>query len=129
MTAGAAVTAVIGGAAATGSWEALPTAGTLTLWLLITEAILIIAALLMASNGAPGARVSANLLLKGEFAKTFLSLVLVVGLVIPLLLLLLAPASPWVTALVAVAFILGYRTFRVYLFKAGVYDPIISFAE
>ncbi len=129
MVAGAAVTAVLGGASLTaGNWEALPEVGTLTLWLLEAEAILILAALYSASHGAPGARVSANLLLKGEFAKQFVTLVLVVGLLVPLLLLLLAPPGFWVTLLVAVTFLAGYRTFRVFLFKAGVYDPIMSFA-
>ena len=130
MVSGAAVAAVLAGATATSSvWGALPDAGTLTLWLLVLEIVLIAIALFSVANGLPGARVSANLLLKGDLAKPFMSLVVVVGLAVPLLLLLLVPQSLWVSLLVAVAIMVGYRSFRVYLFRAGVYDPPISFAE
>ena len=81
-----------------------------------------------AYHDSPGARVSVNLLLKGDFANRFVPLVLGVGLAMPLLLLLLAPETFWIMLLVAVAILAGYYTFSVLIFKAGVYEPIISFA-
>ncbi len=67
-----------------------------------------------------------NLLLKGPFAKFFVPLVIGIGLALPLLLLLWVPAT-YVTSLVAaVAVLVGYYSFRVFIFKAGIYDPIMS---
>ncbi len=81
-----------------------------------------------ALNGSPGARVSMNLLLKGPFVKFFVPLVIGVGLALPLILLLWAPATYIRSLIVAVAILVGYYAFRVFIFKAGVYDPIMSFA-
>ncbi len=80
-----------------------------------------------ALNGSPGARVSMNLLLKGPFVKFFVPLVIGVGLALPLVLLLWAPATYIRSLIVAVAILVGYYAFRVFIFKAGVYDPIMSF--
>jgi len=44
-------------------------------------------------TGWPGAKVSMNLLLKGPFARFFVPLVIGIGLALPLLLLLWAPAD------------------------------------
>ena len=100
----------------------------LSLLLLAVNALIIFILAYAALNGAPGARVSMNLLLRGRFAKLFVPLVIGVGLVVPLILLVWGPATS-VSGLAAAACVLvGYYAFRSYIFKAGVYDPIMSFA-
>lgn len=69
-----------------------------------------------------------NLLLKGPYARVFVPLVIGVGLVLPLVLLLWAPATYLISLIIAVVVLVGYYAFRVLIFKAGVYDPIMSFA-
>jgi formate-dependent nitrite reductase membrane component NrfD len=129
LIAGAALTAVLGwGASASGVAENLPSLTTLSLYLLIANIVIVAGLLFGALNGAPGARVSAGLLLKGPFSNRFVPLVLGVGLALPLLLLLFAPEAYWAALLEAAAIIVGYYFFRVFVFRAGVYDPIISFA-
>jgi len=126
---GAALTAVLGwDASASGIADSLPSLSTLSLYLLIANIVIVAGLLFGALNGAPGARVSAGLLVKGAFANRFVPLVLGVGLALPLLLLLFAPQAYWVALLVAAAMLTGYYFFRVFIFRAGVYDPIISFA-
>jgi len=123
--AGASLTAVLG-------WNAVapdrPALATVTLVLLAGTAIVLLSLISAALNGAPGARVSMNLLLRGPFARVFVPVVLGVGLVLPLLLLVLAPASRVSSLLVAISVLVGYYAFRTFIFKAGVYDPIMSFA-
>jgi sulfite dehydrogenase (quinone) subunit SoeC len=122
---GASLTAVLG-------WNAVapdrPALATVTLLLLAGTAIVLLSLISAALNGAPGARVSMNLLLRGPFARVFVPVVLGVGLVLPLLLLVLAPASYVTSLLVAISVLVGYYAFRTFIFKAGVYDPIMSFA-
>ena len=132
------VYALLGGAALTSvlGWNALAAElpGTmvplsaLTLILLVVIAVVLFSLMYVGLNGSPGARVSINLLLKGPFAKFFVPLVVGVGLALPLLLLLWGPATYVTSVAIAVAVLVGYYTFRVYIFKAGVYDPIMSFA-
>ena len=69
-----------------------------------------------------------NLLLKGPLARFFVPLVIGIGLALPLLLLLWAPPTDVTSLIVAAAVLVGYYAFRVYIFKAGVYDPLMSFA-
>lgn len=122
---GTALTRVLGGnAASTG----LPSLHALSLVLLAVTGFVLFSLVYAALNGAPGARVSMNLLLKGPLAKAFVPLVIGVGLVLPALLLLFAPAGYLVSLLVAVAVLAGYYVFRTLIFKAGVYDPVMSFA-
>lgn len=76
-----------------------------------------------ARYGAEGARKSAELLLNGALAGWFIGAVIIVGLVLPAAVMAFAvdgsTASPVVTACVLV----GYYTYRVVVFKAGIYDP------
>ena len=100
-----------------------------TLILLLAGLAVVLLSLMHAAlNGSPGARVSMNLLLKGPFAIFFVPLVIGVGLALPLLLLLWGPATDVTSLIVAVAVLVGYYSFRVFIFKAGVYDLIMSFA-
>jgi len=126
---GVALTAVLGWNAFAGEVpDAMPTLRALSLILLAGTAVVLFSWMYAALNGSPGARVSMNLLLKGPFASLFVPLVIGVGFALPLLLLLWAPATYMTSLAVAVAVLVGYYAFRVYIFKAGVYDPIMSFA-
>ena len=126
---GAALTAALGWNALAGEVpDAMLSLRALTLILLAGLAVVLFSLMYAALNGSPGARVSMNLLLKGPFAKVFVPLVTGVGLALPLLLLLWAPATYVTSLIIAVAVLVGYYAFRVFIFKAGVYDPIMSFA-
>ena len=126
---GAALTAVLGWGALAGDVpDGMLSLPALTLVLLAVVTVVLFSWIYAALNGSPGARVSMNLLLKGAFAKSFVTLVIGVGLALPLLLLLWAPATYTTSLIVAAAVLVGYYAFRVFIFKAGVYDPIMSFA-
>ena len=58
---------------------------------------------------------------------SFLFLVVGAGLILPVLILLVAPGSFIAVLLAAVAVLAGYYTYRVLIFKAGVYEPMTSF--
>jgi formate-dependent nitrite reductase membrane component NrfD len=126
---GAALTVVLGGnALAAAVPDAMLSLHALTLILLTGISVVLFSLMYAALNGSPGARVSMNLLLKGPFAKAFVPLVIGVGLALPAILLLWAPVTYTTSLLVAVAVLAGYYAFRVFIFKAGVYYPIMKFA-
>ena len=81
-----------------------------------------------AYHGTAGSRQSLDLLLRGRFAKQFLSLVFGAGVVLPLLLLWLGGASIIGGLLAAVGVVAGFYVFRLLIFRAGVYEPPMSFA-
>lgn len=81
-----------------------------------------------AYHGTAGSRQSLDLLLRGRFAKPFLSLVFGAGVVVPLLVLWLGGDSILGGLLAAVGVVVGFYAFRLLIFKAGVYEPPISFA-
>ncbi len=97
------------------------------LMLLLADTIMLLSLLHGAHNGSPGARLSAELLLKTLFAREFIGLVVVTGIVVPALLLWLAGSAFLSVLLAAIGVLLGFYTFRVLMFKAAVYEPIMSF--
>ncbi len=76
---------------------------------------------------SPGGQLSAELLSKRGFARWFNLLVVLMGLILPGLLLILAPRSLAREIIVAAAVLAGYYSFRVLVLKAGVYEPLQSF--
>ncbi|MFQ5982783.1 MAG: NrfD/PsrC family molybdoenzyme membrane anchor subunit, partial [Woeseiaceae bacterium] len=129
LTAGAVVgAALVRSASAAGIPESMPSLHTLSLILIVGTAIVVASILSAALNGSSGAKVSANLLLRGTLTKLFVPLTLVVGLVLPLLILLFVPQTYVTTLIVAAGFVVGYFAFRVLMFKAGVYEPVMDFA-
>jgi len=110
----------LGDAAAAGLHDA-------ALLLLLADAIMLLALLHGAHNGSPGARLSAELLLKTIYAREFLGLVVAAGVVAPALLLWLAGSAFLTVLLAAAGALIGFYTFRVLVFKAAVYEPIMSF--
>ena len=81
-----------------------------------------------AYHGTAGARQSLDLLLKGKFAKPFLSLVFGAGVILPLLALWFGGGSLLAGLLAAVGVVAGFYAFRLLIFRAGVYEPQMSFA-
>ena len=96
---------------------------------LVVVTLVMLLSLLHASyHGTAGARQSLELLLKGQFAKQFLSLVFGAGVVLPLLALWLGGASILGGLIAAVGVVAGFYYFRLLIFRAGVFEPQISFA-
>ena len=96
---------------------------------LVVVTLVMLLSLLHASyHGTTGARQSLELLLRGQFAKQFLSLVFGAGVVLPLLALWLGGASILGGLIAAVGVVAGFYYFRLLIFRAGVFEPQISFA-
>ena len=107
----------------------LPPAHSAALLLLVMTSLVLIALLNGANRGSPGARKSLHLLTRhGPYVKWFFGFVLTVGLALPFVLLTLAEPSRLTHLVAAIAVLAGYFTFRVLVFKIGLFDPIISFA-
>lgn len=97
-------------------------------FMLIVTLIVVLALMQGARRGPPGARKSLNLLTsEGPWVKWFLGVVLTGGLLLPLLLTFAPPSLP-LSVVTAVLVLAGFYTFRVLVFKVGLYDPPISFA-
>ena len=96
--------------------------------LVVVTLIVLLSLLHEAYHGTAGSRQSLDLLLKGQFAKQFLSLVFGAGVVVPLLVLWLMAASILGALLAAVGVLAGFYAFRLLIFRAGVYEPQMSFA-
>jgi formate-dependent nitrite reductase membrane component NrfD len=77
-------------------------------------------------HGSPGAKTSVELLLQTLYAKWYWGLVVAVGIVAPALLLWALPAKLLVEIVAAVAALAGFLTWRILIFKIGVYEPILS---
>jgi len=96
---------------------------------LVTVTLLVLLSLLHATyHGTVGARQSLELLTRGQFAKPFLSLVFGAGVVLPILALWFFGASTIIGLIAAVGVVAGFYAFRLLIFKAGVFEPQISFA-
>jgi len=97
------------------------------LLLLVVIAVVLLSLLHSAHHGSPGGRTSVELLVKSLFAKWFLGVVWGIGLILPALLLWAGSGSYPAVILAAVGMLAGYYAYRVLIFKAGVFEPIMSF--
>ena len=79
-----------------------------------------------AHHGSPGARKSVEILTRTFYAKWFWGALVGVGLALPALLLAVAQ-SYFAVILAAAGVLIGFYAFRVLIFKAGVFEPIMSF--
>lgn len=77
-------------------------------------------------HGSPGARTSVELLLQTGYAKWFWSLVVGAGVVVPALIMWMAPGHGPLAIISGVAMLSGFCTWRILIFKIGVYEPILS---
>ncbi len=96
--------------------------------LLLYGFVMILSLLHSAKYGSGGGKKSVELLLKGALSGYFLPIVLVLGFIVSSLMLYFASGDLIFLILVAGAELTGYYAFRVLMFKAGTYDPILSFA-
>ncbi len=98
-----------------------------TLVMLLVDLCVVMSLLHGAFHGTTGGRQSVDLLLKGVYATPFIGLVIAVGIALPALVLWLAGSSYAAVLLAAVSILAGFFTYRVLVFKAALYEPIISF--
>ncbi|MEW8130713.1 MAG: NrfD/PsrC family molybdoenzyme membrane anchor subunit [Candidatus Thiodiazotropha endolucinida] len=100
----------------------------LLLALLVVTLAILLSLLHAAYHGTRGGQQSVTLLIKESFSLPFYTLVLGAGILLPLIVLWLGGSS-LASAFVAVTGVLiGFFSYRVLIFKAGVYEPQISFA-
>ncbi len=107
-----------------GSAEQLVNAG---LALLLLDFAVLASLMISVDRGSSGGKLSVELLLKTLYRKRFLSLVVGVGLFLPILLLSLAPGLYLFVLVACAAALTGFYAYRALVFKAGVYDPMPSF--
>ncbi len=125
VTAGLAAILVLG-------WSALPadTVAMLvnfTLVMLLVDLCIVLSLLHGAYHGTTGGRQSVDLLVKGVYSTPFLGLVVAVGIALPALVLWTLGSSYAAALLAAVAILAGFFTYRVLVFKAALYEPVLSF--
>jgi formate-dependent nitrite reductase membrane component NrfD len=97
------------------------------LMLLVVIAVVLLSLLHAAYHGSPGGRTSVELLVRKLYAKWFLGVVWGIGLILPALLLWGGSGSYPAVILSALGVLAGYYAYRVLIFKAGVFEPIMSF--
>ncbi len=97
--------------------------------LIVAVLVTLISLLHGAKNGSKGAQQSYELLTRDFLAKPFLWGVVGVGVIVPLLILMLAPVTVVTTLVVAAGVLTGFCLFRLVIFRAGVLDPIQSPAD
>lgn len=95
--------------------------------LLFVIGIVLLALLHGAHHGSPGGRKSVEVLTRTFYAKPFLGIVWGVGIALPLVALALGGGTPGGSVIAAAAMLAGYYAFRQLMFKAGVFEPIMSF--
>lgn len=89
-------------------------------------AVVLLSLLHGAHHGSPGGRKSVELLTRTVYAKWFYAGIWLIGIALPALLLLL-PTAFGSIVLAAIGMLIGFYAFRVLIFKAGVFEPIMSF--
>ena len=97
--------------------------------LILFGLVTILSMLHAARYGSEGGRQSVRLLLRTDFAATFIPLVIGLGMIVPVLLIALAPKSLATMIVVVAAEVTGYYAFRILVFKAGTYDPVMKFGR
>lgn len=95
--------------------------------LLLVIAVVLLSLLHAAHHGSPGGRKSVELLTRSFYAKWFYGLVWGIGIILPAALLWLAGDSRAAVTIAAAGLLAGYYAFRLLVFKAGVFEPIMSF--
>ncbi len=101
----------------------------LELGLVLFCAVILASFLHGAAYGSDAGMKSVLLLLKEDFAKYFISSVIVIGIVFTILLINMAPVSFAALLTIAVAELIGDIGLKILLFKAGAYQPAVSHAR
>ncbi len=94
--------------------------------LLVSLLLMLTSMVHAAFHGSPGARLSAELLIRTRYASWTYGLVVVVGVIIPLAMLWMWGGSTESRAIAAAGTLVGFFAFRVLVFKAGVYEPVMK---
>lgn len=94
--------------------------------LLAAVAMTLFSLLYTVYRGSPAGRLSVTLLTRSRFALPFHAIVVFAGIVLPLAALLFAHGTP-ARVLAAIGTLAGFYAFRVLVFKAGVYQPVMRF--
>lgn len=97
--------------------------------LILFGLVTILSMLHAARYGSEGGRESVRLLLRTDFAAFFVPLVIGLGMIGAVSLILLAPQSLATMIAVLAAELAGYYAFRILIFKAGTYDPVMKFSR
>ncbi|OJW60396.1 MAG: hypothetical protein BGO65_15160 [Afipia sp. 64-13] len=91
--------------------------------LLVLDAAIVLAILLRARAKSKGGQFSVNLLTRGEYARSFITLVPVIGLIVPVIILAFGEGR-WLAVLATAMMLIGFFAFRLLMFKAAVFEPI-----
>lgn len=94
---------------------------------LLVDLVVILSQLHTVYNSTSGGRASVELLIKTLYAKHFLGLVLVLGLLVPVLLLWLTGDNMMAIVFATGTVFIGFFIYRVLIFKAALYEPIMTF--
>lgn len=81
-----------------------------------------------ARYGSAGGHESVELLLRGDYAKWFIPVVVVLGFVVSAVLFAYGGSIFSLLLIASAAALAGYYAFRILMFKAATYDPVMSFA-
>jgi formate-dependent nitrite reductase membrane component NrfD len=101
----------------------------MALGFLLADLIMLLSILHGAYHGSPGGRLSAELLFKTLYAKWFHGVVVAAGILLPMATLWLGNGTLVSRLLAAAGMLAGFYAFRVLIFKAGVYEPVMSFSS
>jgi formate-dependent nitrite reductase membrane component NrfD len=100
------------------------TAGLVLMGLLV---IVHLAVLHAAYHGSPGGRKSVEVLTRSFYAQWYWGVTWAIGIAVPAVLLWTAGGSYAAMLIAAAGVLVGYYSFRVLIFKAGLFEPIMSF--
>jgi formate-dependent nitrite reductase membrane component NrfD len=106
--------------------QTLATLKSFELGLVLFAGVVMVSFLHGAAYSSEAGKKSVALLLKQDFAKWFITLVLVVGILVAALLAYMGASSFTGILAVAVAELVGDFTLKILIFKAGLYEPAIG---
>lgn len=93
----------------------------------VALAAVVISVMHASRHGSPGAQKSFDLLTKSIYAKWFFGCVWLLGIIGPMLVMWLVPGQQNLVIAAAISALIGHYAYRVLIFKAGVFEPIMSF--
>jgi formate-dependent nitrite reductase membrane component NrfD len=94
---------------------------------LISDLLMIVSTLHAAFHCSPGGQVSVELLTRSQYARWFYGVTIGIGIILPLIALCIGGASLLSYLIAAGGALAGFYSFRILVFKAGVYEPILRF--
>jgi formate-dependent nitrite reductase membrane component NrfD len=80
-----------------------------------------------AYHGSPGGRKSVEVLTRSFYAQWYWGVTWALGIAVPAILLWSAGGSYPAIVIAAISVLAGYYSYRLLIFKAGMFEPIMSF--